>query len=261
LSYQRGSVSYPLVPLGFRRFTLEGRPGVVLEFEGPSKKPAVAFNVRSCGSVLRAISNTIGQTISTIIPKKVDPSKKYLFYLHGGVVQEYGVYAVSKDYGAYEYLKILDTLSSYGYIVISERRPKGTDEVEYAEKVSKQVDTLLKGGVAPENIIVVGASQGAYITIEAANMLKNQQIKYAVLAVCNEYNVNYYSKYNKELCGNFLSIYESSDHKGSCNKLLMEQHCKSGYEEVRLDMGNGHGFIFRPYQEWVHPLVKWINGG
>lgn len=200
-----------------------------------------------------------GQTISTFIPRKVDASKKYLFYLHGAIVQEQGINAVSPDFGAYEYLNILDTLRSYGYNVISEARPKDTEEVKYAGKVSKQIDTLLHLGVAPENIIVVGASMGAYITIETANKLKNRKINYVIMALCNEYNLNFYSKYRKELCGNFLSIYESSDQKGPCDKLLMEQHCKSGYKEVRLDMGNGHGFIYKPYKEWILPLVQWIN--
>ena len=52
LTYQRGSASYPLIPIGFRRFALEVSPGVALNFEGPSKKPAVAFEARSCGSML-----------------------------------------------------------------------------------------------------------------------------------------------------------------------------------------------------------------
>ena len=210
---------------------------------------------------LLSFSNIIGQTISSSIPKKVEPSKKYLFYLHGGIVQEYGINAVSKYFGPYKYLDILDTLSSCGYHVISEARPKGTDEVEYAGRVSTQIDTLLNAGVLPENIIVVGASLGAYITIETANILKNRKINYAILGLCNEYNLNYYSKYRKELCGNFLSIYESSDQKGSCDRLLTEPHCKSGSKEVRLNMGNGHGFLYKPYKEWVQPLVKWINGG
>ena len=52
LRFQRGSVSLPLVPLGFRKFTLESRPGVVLDFEGPSTKPASSFIAQACGSVL-----------------------------------------------------------------------------------------------------------------------------------------------------------------------------------------------------------------
>ena len=73
---------------------------------------------------LISISNTIGQTISTVIPKKVDTSKKYLFYLHGGVVQEYGVNAVSKDYGPYEYVKILDTLAAMDILLLVKGDPK-----------------------------------------------------------------------------------------------------------------------------------------
>jgi hypothetical protein len=30
-------------------------------------------------------------------------------------------------------------------------------------------------------------------------------------------------------------------------------------EIFELDMGISHGFIFRPYPEWVHPLIKWIR--
>ena len=210
-------------------------------------------------SSLIIIATTIGQTITTSIPNKVNTTKKYLFYLHGGIVQEKGINAVSPDFGAYEYLEILDTLKSYGYNIISEVRPKGTDDEKYGDMVSRQIDTLLKIGVAPEHIIVVGASQGAAMTIEAAYKLKNRKLNYALLGLCSEYMISYYSKYKKELCGNFLSIYESSDPHGSCDRLLMEQYCKSGFKEIKLNMGNSHGFIFKPYKEWVHPLVKWIN--
>jgi hypothetical protein len=208
---------------------------------------------------LMIITTTNGQTISTYIPEEVDKSKKYLFYLHGGIVQEHGINAVSPEFGPYEYLKILDSLRRYGFNVISEARPKGIRVEKYADRVSKQIDTLLILGVAPDDVIVVGASLGAYITVETAHKLKNSKINYVIMALCNEYNLNYYSKYKKELCGNFLSIYESSDQKGSCDKLLMEQHCKSGYKEIRLNMGNGHGFIYRSYKEWILPIVNWVK--
>lgn len=200
-----------------------------------------------------------GQQSSQSIPKKISKSKKYLFYLHGAIVQEMGIHAVSEDFGPYEYLKIVETLSKKGFHVISEARPKGTDVVEYAKKVSTQIDTLLKYGVKPKNITVVGASQGAYIAIETSHILKLTDINYAILALCNDYNISHYSKYKDDLCGNFLSIYELSDQKKSCNRLLDNPQCKSGYREVKLTMGNGHGFIFKPYSEWVDPLVRWIN--
>lgn len=209
--------------------------------------------------LLITISPAEGQTITKSIPPEVSPSQKYLFYLHGGIVQEQGVHAVSRYYGAYKYLDILDTLRSHGYNIISEARPKGTDEVKYAEKVAVQIDSLLNLGVTPENIILVGASLGAYITMETAYLYKHEKISYVVIGLCSEYALNYYSNIGKKLYGNFLSIYESSDQKGSCDNIFREQPAISSYKEIKLNMGIGHGFLYKPYQEWVIPLIKWIN--
>ena len=209
-------------------------------------------------SFLILTTTALGQTISTSVPLKIESAAKYLFYLHGAIVQEQGINAVSKDFGPYKYLDILDTLKRNGFNVISEARPKGTLEEEYAQKISAQIDTLLHAGVSPENIIVVGASSGAYITIEIANKLKNKKINYVIMGLCNEYAVNYFSNY-KDLCGNFLSIYEATDPHGSCEKIFMEQHCQPGFREIKLNMGNSHGFLYQPYKEWVVPLVAWIN--
>ncbi len=200
-----------------------------------------------------------GQSISRFIPVNPDKSARYLFYLHGGIVQDEGIHAVSPDWGKYEYEAILDTLRNYGFNVLSEPRAKGTDDEEYGIFIYRQVDTLLKLGISPEHITVVGASQGASMTIVAAYKLRNSKIKYAVLGLCEPFMIDYYAKYKDSLCGNFLSIYERSDPHGSCDKLFMEQYCKTGYKEIELNMGISHGFIFRPYPEWVHPLIKWIK--
>jgi hypothetical protein len=199
------------------------------------------------------------QTISSYIPIKIDKSKKYLFYLHGGIVQEEGINSVSSDWGKYEYAAILDTLKSYGFNILSEARVKGTDEEKYGEFIAKQVDTLLNAGVPPQHIIVVGASQGAAMTIEAAYKLQNSKINYAVLGLCSEYMLQYYAKYEDKLPGNFLSIYESSDPHCPCDRLLMNQYCRPGYKQIKLNMGISQGFIFKPYKEWVYPLISWIK--
>jgi len=205
------------------------------------------------------ILNAPGQTTDTFASESTSRQKKFLFYLHGGIVQDQGINAVSPQFGPYRYGGIVDTLRSFGYHVISEVRPKGTVEIEYAEKVARQIDSLLMEEILPENIIVIGASQGAYIAVEVSWKLKNTQVKYAIMGLCWEYSLDYFSKYKSQLCGNFLSIYESSDGKGSCDELLKNKLCKSGYKEIKLAMGNGHGFIFRPFPEWVQPLVEWID--
>ena len=205
---------------------------------------------------LFAICTTNGQTIRANVLNDIDTSKIYLFYLHGQITIEKGK-GISPYFGVYEYQSILDTFSSYGYKVISEPRPMSVDEGEYAGKVSRQIDTLLKAGVNPAKISIVGASAGAYITIDVALRVKNKNIKYAILGMC--WPDTYKSYEGKELCGNFLSIYESSDPHGSCLKLFEDKQCKTGIQEIKLNMNNSHAFLYKPYKEWVYPLVNWVN--
>ncbi|HXB33172.1 MAG TPA: hypothetical protein VNV35_07115 [Puia sp.] len=203
-----------------------------------------------------AVCTVNGQTTRPNILNDIDTSKTYLFYLHGQISIENGK-GISKYFGIYEYQSILDTFSSYGYKVISEPRPINADDGLYSAKVSMQIDTLLKAGVNPAKIIVVGASAGAYITIDVAIRLKNKTIKYAILGMCE--SDTYKSYQGKELCGNFLSIYESSDLHGSCKLLFSDKRCITSIKEIKLNMNNSHAFLYKPYKEWVDPLVKWIN--
>jgi len=201
------------------------------------------------------------QTITIGVPEKIDPAQKYLFYLHGAIVSQMGAEnAVSKYYGHYEYQKILDTFASHRFHVISEVRPKNTKEEKYASKLKRQIKTLIKAKVSPENITVVGASLGAYIAIETAYKLKNKRVKFALLGLCSKYAVGYYGKYRGKLRGNFLSIYEASDQKNSCKEIFTPLNKKARFKEITLEMGNSHGFLYKPFDEWVLPLVEWANG-
>ncbi len=208
---------------------------------------------------LIVVPNSSEQTISASVPKEVKPGEKYVFYLHGAIIESQGINAVSPYWGRYEYIAILDTLQSYGYNVISEARPRDTDELKYADKVAKEISALLASGVLPENIVVIGASAGGSIAVDISIRVKNSKIKYAVLGVCRWASWKAYLQEN-ELCGNYLSIYENSDSYGSCEGYFKDQDCMSSYKEIKLNMNNGHGFLYKPYREWIHHLVKWING-
>ena len=85
----------------------------------------------------------------------------------------------------------------------------------------------------------------------------NKNIKYAILGMCSP--DTYKSYKGRELCGNFLSIYEASDPHGSCLKLFEDKHCITGIKEIKLNMNNSHAFLYKPYKEWVYPLANWIN--
>lgn len=195
-------------------------------------------------------------------PDLIDPAKHYLFYLHGKIIEELGNPAISPDYGKYEYEAILEKLSGFGFVVISEQRSKNTDGVEYARKITKQVKTLISAGVQEKNITVVGASKGAGIVFFVSHFLENEELNFVIMAICHPDYVDSLKQDQIFLYGNVLSIYDSADEfAGSCQKLFSFSDNKgiSRYDEVILNIGTGHGILYKPLDEWILPVVQWAD--
>jgi hypothetical protein len=195
-------------------------------------------------------------------PVSVDPTRHYLFYLHGKIIEDEGIPAVSPDYGEYEYEAILEKLSNHGFVVISERRAKNTDSLEYAKRAAQQVTKLLDAGVPAKLITVVGASKGGGITILTSALLKNNEINFVIMAICTPASIEEIKQNGMTLYGNVLSIYDSSDETaGSCQDLFSfsEGNGLSRHREIVLNTGKGHGFLFKPLDEWVVPSMEWAE--
>ncbi len=108
-------------------------------------------------------SITKAQTVGSHLPKEINPKEKYLFYLHGAVVTILGNNAINNgapEWGPYEYLNILDSLSKCGFNVISENRRPNIDDTVYSNKIVLQIDSLFRENVSPDSIILIGASAG-----------------------------------------------------------------------------------------------------
>jgi hypothetical protein len=186
----------------------------------------------------------------------------YLFYLHGKIVEDQGADAVDTEhgFGAYQYKDILNAFRKEKFIVNSEVRGKNTDVEEYAEKIKKQIDSLLHTGIPAVNITIVGASKGAVIAMLTSSMLKNKDVNFVFMAGCNEDNFKRLPQI--DFCGNILSIYERTDDIGkSCTstKNLSQQEIPH-YKEIELNTGLKHGFLFKPLPEWVIPVIQWAKG-
>ena len=233
-----------------------------------------------CSSSQRAISiskSALATSTSSIIPtstsqqspisnyafpNSIDPAKRYLFYLHGKIIEDQGIPAIDPDYGEYEYGTILKRLSGYGFIVISEQRPKNTDGRVYAEKIAEQVTVLLKAGVPAKNITIVGASKGAGIAIYVSNLLENKEVNFVLMAICNPATVEELKQNEISLYGNVLSIYDSADKlAGSCQELFSFSEGKGifKHKEIILNVGAGHGILYKPLDEWIIPIIQWTG--
>ena len=186
-----------------------------------------------------------------------------MFYLHGKIIEDVGLPAVSPEFGEYEYAAILKTLQGHGFAVISEQRPKDTDADAYARKVVGQIDALLKASVPAGNISVVGASKGAFIAATVSFLLPDPAINYVLIGTCHPDTVEAWKSSGSQFHGNVLTIRDVADleYSGSCEELFRTSEGKGlgRHEEIVLQVGTGHGILFKPLDEWVLPTVQWAT--
>ena len=197
------------------------------------------------------------------LPNPIDPTQHYLFYLHGKIIEDQGLPAVSSRHGEYQYRQILNRLGGFGFFVVSEARPKGTDAVAYARRIQDQIHSLLAAGVPPEQITVVGASKGAYIAAWVSHLVEVPGLSYVLLGSCHANMVANFQEHGRGLHGHVLTLRDIADTQlaGSCQVLfeLSESHGLGRHQEIILQLGTGHGILYKPLDEWVLPTVEWAR--
>ncbi|MDC0335328.1 hypothetical protein OAN24_00315 [Pseudodesulfovibrio sp.] len=202
------------------------------------------------------------------VKKHVDPQARYLFYMHGLIVETEGKGASSPQYGRYLYDRIVEHFEDRGLVVIEEVRGK-TNPKQYAAKITDQVRKLMAKGVPAGNITVAGFSKGGHIALLVASSLGNPDVKYVVLAGCVKGNHKFtYDQFLKtkrgaRLQGHILSIYASSDlNAGTCRDAIAQSSGNGlTFKEIRIKSGKGHGLFYQPRPEWVEPVAQFAKGG
>jgi len=191
------------------------------------------------------------------VPDAPDPGARYLIYLHGRIVEEQGRRPTHPTYGVYEYDKILQALAGRGAVVISEQRPAQTDVDKFAARVVDQVRRLVAAGVPPEHVTVAGFSKGGGIAIRASAFLKDPRVNFVFLAACGDGG---FEGADVVVQGRILSIFEANDEIGrSCRNLFAKPGVNGERSEVEVHVGDHHGTFFRVHEEWLDPLLRWVE--
>lgn len=182
--------------------------------------------------------------------------KKYVYYLHGRIIEIQGKNAVSDEFGKYEFDNIVEALKVENSEVIAEIRKENVGHLEYANKVSKQIDSLINLGTNPKNITVIGASKGAIIASNISNINSNP-INYVLMAGNNDYQEDHN---DWKFHGQILCLYDDSDSIAGKNYDYWKNkpNFTTKFEQIKVDKKLGHGFLYKPYKEWVDPTKKWI---
>jgi hypothetical protein len=218
-----------------------------------------AVTLSATRSALDEIESLTPKTAGAAPLTHAAADQRVLFYFHAQIVEDQGRRAVSDRYGPYEYDAILDALRAGGYTVLSEVRPKDTDPIAYAHKVVGQIDSLKAAGVPSDHITVVGATKGGIIAIHVADLLRDEAVNYVLLAICGPGTLAVWATLDTCPVGRVLSIYDAADpYATTCDPLF--NRCASLITERRelaLDLGVGHGLVYKPLKEWVEPTLAW----
>lgn len=166
-----------------------------------------------------------------------------------------GPEAASPRFGPYRFDAIVDALGATGTTVHAPLRPRSQDNGDAAALVAANVRALLASGVPASAITVVGASRGAIIAMLVSDRLSQPTLRFVLMGACNDW---VFDQLRPTLSGAFLSIYEAGDEfGGSCELLMRTQPGVRAFEEIRLETGLGHGFLYAPLDAWVRPAMRW----
>lgn len=150
-----------------------------------------------------------------------------------------------------------------GFTVISEVRPKDASSSLYSRRTAAQVRALLDAGVPASHITVVGASKGAYIAALVSHEIEAAGVGYVILAMCDPETVAYMVEQKTDLHGDVLAIRDEADTidlAGPCAPLFAASPDIGATREIVVKVGNGHGLVFQPIDEWVLPTIDWAMG-
>ena len=189
-------------------------------------------------------------------PSEVDPQASYVFYMHGFIVEGDNPKPVHPRWGEYDFPEIKTSLADLGDHLIAHHRIKGTDPIEFSQRLANDAQYLMDNGVAAKNISYIGFSRGGSIAILVSNLLKNIDINFAILAACSAQIENDQSL---TLYGNVLSIREKSDNLvGSCEPIAQRSSNIVEFEEILISTNKEHGAFYRSRIEWLDPLKRWL---
>lgn len=184
----------------------------------------------------------------------------YIFFLHNRFLEERELNESHPEYGRAEYNEILAEFKKNGLKVISEKRNGNVNVREYARGIVNQIDNLIKSGVEPRRITIVGTSKGGYIAQYVSTYANNPDLNFVFIASFRNSDLVNIPEIN--FCGNILTIYEKTDPLGvSAIERKENSTCEiKHFKEIELNTGMRHGFLFKPLKEWIEPTVKWAKG-
>lgn len=191
--------------------------------------------------------------------KVKDTTQAYIFFIHNKFLEENDLNTEHPEYGRAEYNEIIKSFKDDNFIVFSEIRTQKTDFNTFVKKNVKQINSLIKKGVKPNKITVIGTSKGGYIAQYISTYLANPDVNFVFIGCFTDADIKQIPDLN--YCGNILTIYEKSDIYG-VSALRRKETSKlkiNHFKEIELNTNLKHGFLYKALDDWIVPSKKWAK--
>lgn len=130
------------------------------------------------------------------------------------------------------------------------------DRAAQARTVAREVRALMAGGIAAEDISVVGAGDFTALVSAATG---NQQINYVLLGGCDALLK---SEYRFRMSGHVLGIRDSADSAShSCRALWQGSPRVQERRDMVVETGLGAALFDTPQAAWMDPALNWVTRG
>lgn len=199
----------------------------------------------------------MGKGLYETFPAEINASEKYVFYSHGLIVEGENQMPKHPEYGVYDFPSIKKNLFDVGnFNLIAHHRAKDTNIEEYVALFSSWVNMLLESGVPASHITLIGFSRGSHLTALTAARFNTTAINTVLMAGC--FNGDMVFDPPISLSGRLLSIYETTDTPGTCQKLASRSQLIS-FDEHYITTGLKHGAFYTPLEAWLRHIRNWIQ--
>jgi hypothetical protein len=174
-----------------------------------------------------------------------DPDAPYIIYLHSD--------ASRVDHEAMARLFI-----DQGHDVTTFWLDKD-NPVASSKSVARRVKQLIRDGVSPDRINVIGSGPTSTVAALTSAGVANMGVNYVLLGQCDP---AIRQQYHFTMSGRVIGIYDESDSTSqTCRALWNGSPRISDRKQLVTSTGLGAGLFDRPHEAWTNPVMAWVLPG
>lgn len=167
------------------------------------------------------------------------------------------VYLPSRAAGV-DHLALIDAFGERGFTVHT-LAFAGESDAGYARRIAKHVRALMREGVPPERITVVGAGSGSPVAALTSAATGHRRVNYVLLGQCDR---TLRDEYRFRMSGRVLGMRaDSDDSSHSCRPLWQDAPKVGERRDFVIASPLGARLFDQPREEWMQPLARWSQGG